>query len=188
MSMHAVARRYAGALAELAAERKVLEPVGASLGAFAALLASSDELRAGVSSPAFTKEERRGVLEAVLAKWTDVDELSANFIRLLGDKGRMAAFDAVVSAYGELVDDRQGRARAHVASAKKLTKKDLTTIENQIKTLTGKSEVIVEQTIDADLIGGIVTRVGDLVFDGSIRTRLQSLRLQLINQGEAAEA
>ncbi len=188
MSMQAVARRYAGALAELAAERGSLEPVGTSLRGFAALLASSDALRAGVSSPAFTKEERKGVLEAVLAKITGLDELSANFIRLLGDKNRMAAFDAVVAAYAELVDERMGRARAHVSSATALGAADVETIKTQIKTLTGKSEVIVEQTVDPALIGGIVTRVGDLVFDGSIRTRLQSLRLQLINQGEAAEA
>ena len=188
MSKHAVARRYAGALAQLAAEKGVLDAVGASLNSFASLLQSSEPLRLGVSSPAFTTVERRGVLEAVLARGTDLDELSANFIRLLGDKGRMAAFDEIVTSFGELVDEHQGRARAHVASATPLAASEVSTIEDQIKKLTGKSEVVVEQTVDPALIGGIITRVGDLVFDGSIRTRLQSLRLQLINQGEAAEA
>jgi F-type H+-transporting ATPase subunit delta len=188
MSKQAVARRYANALSQLAAERDVLEPVGESLKTFAALLASSDALRAGLSSPAFSSVERKGVLEAVLSRWDGLDELSGNFIRLLGDKGRMAAFDEVVAAYQEFVDERMGRARAHVTSATTLSAADLATIEEQIKKLTGKAEVLVEQTVDPALIGGIVTRVGDLVFDGSIRTRLQKLRLQLINQVEAAEA
>jgi F-type H+-transporting ATPase subunit delta len=187
MSKQAVANRYARALAELAVDRGNLEAVAASVTAFGALLDSSDALRAGVSSPAFTKVERKGVLEAVLAQVT-VDELSANFLRLLSDKNRMEAFDEVVVAFGHLVDESLGRARAHVSSATPLGAADVDTIKTQIKVLTGKSEVIVEQTVDPALIGGIVTRVGDLVFDGSIRTRLQSLRLQLINQGEAAEA
>ena len=75
-----------------------------------------------------------------------------------------------------------------MTSATALTASDLATIETQIQKLTGKAEVVVEQTVDPALIGGIITRVGDLVLDGSIRTRLQNLRLQLINQGEAAEA
>ena len=188
MSMHSVARRYAGALAELAAERKALEPIGSSLKAFAELLASSTELRAGVASPAFTRVERRGVLEAVLGKASDLHPVAADFLRLLGDKGRMEAFDAIVEAYASEVDERLGRARAHVTSATPLGADEIATIQSQIQKLTGKAEVIVDQTVDPNLIGGIITRVGDMVFDGSIRTRLQSLRLQLINHGEAAEA
>jgi F-type H+-transporting ATPase subunit delta len=188
MSIQAVARRYAGALAELAAERDALTSVAASLDSFAELLAGSDALRAGLSSPAFTREERKGVLEAILGKATDIDPLSADFLRLLGDKDRMAAYDEVVSAFRDLMDERLGRARAFVSSATPLGAAEIATIENQIKTLTGKTQVFVEQSVDPALIGGIVTRVGDMVLDGSIRTRLQSLRLQLINQGEAAEA
>jgi F-type H+-transporting ATPase subunit delta len=102
------------------------------------------------------------------------------FVLLLLDRRRITALPAIARAYRELEDQHIGRVRAQVVSAQALAAGDLDRVRQSLEKRTGK-KVLIEASVDAALIGGVVARVGDLVLDGSVRTQLASLREKLLN-------
>ena len=182
-----VARRYADALVDLAAEQNLLEQVSTELGGFGAVFGSSVPLTEALRNPGFSLEERQGVIEAIL-KLAGVEGITRNFLFLLAENRRLAGLSDIISAFEDRVDDRLGRVRASVTSAVPLGSEMLGEIEKQIQHLTGKDQVLLTAAVDPALIGGIVTRVGDMVFDGSIRTQLSTIRNQLLGQAAVGEA
>jgi F-type H+-transporting ATPase subunit delta len=187
MSTLAVARRYATALVELTSEKGSLESVERDLGRFADLLAQSPDLRAAISNPAFKVEERKAVLDQVLGK-LGAHEYTRNFVFLLNERNRLKAFDAINTAFGEQYDTRVGRVRAEVTSAKSLDAASLESLRAHLQNITKARQVVVTTHIDPSLIGGIVTRIGDLVLDGSVRTQLELLRERLTAGDAVGEA
>lgn len=187
MSTLAVARRYASALVELTSEEGSMERVEKDLTSFQSVLAGSPELREALVNPSFRVEERESVLRTVLEK-LGVHEHSRNFLLVLNDRNRLVAFDAVLTAFGELYDQRTGRVRANVTSARALDDASVSTLQAHLKKITGADEVVISRDVDPDLIGGIVTRIGDLVLDGSVRTQLSLLRDQLTSGAAVGDA
>ena len=187
MSVHAVARRYAAALVELAVEENSLDRVAKDLAAVASQLGSSDELQAALANPSFSLHERKKVLEVLITR-LGLTKMTSNFLNLLVDKNRIAAFGAIEKAVQERNDALTGRVRAQVSSAVKLDRATIDTLQKHIAKITNKKEVVLTESVDPALVGGIVTQVGDLVLDGSVRTQLRLMRDRLINQDAAAEA
>ncbi len=187
MTSTAVARRYAGALVSLASEEKCLDAVAGDLTGFAGVLAASAELRSALTNPGFTADERRGVVGALLDQ-AKAHAISRNFLFVLVDNNRMAEFGDIHAAFGAAYDASKGVVRASVTSASPLTKTTITALEKQVKKLTGAKKVVLDTAVDASLIGGIVTRVGDQVLDGSVRTQLDNLRNSLLAASTVGEA
>ncbi len=186
MSTSPVARRYAGALVELANEQDCLEPVSRALEAFGAVVAGSPELTSALNNPGFSRDEMRAVVAKVLER-TGTHPVARNFMFLLVDNARVGAFEDILDAFRERYDELTGRVRAEVTSAAALDAATIKTLEDHVRKLTGRQTVVLETKVDPELLGGIVTRVGDLVLDGSIRTQLTELRTRLLGQvvGEA---
>ncbi len=182
-----IARRYADALVDLAAEQDILEAVAGDLATFSSVLTGSEELSAALTNPGFSVDERQGVVSALLDQG-QAGKMTRNFLFLLVDNDRMPAFPAILAAFQAQVDERLGRVRATVSSATALDAATLAEIEKQVQHMTGKDEVILASEVDPSLIGGIVTRVGDLLLDGSIRTQLSTIRTKLAGQMPAGEA
>lgn len=181
MSTTAVARRYAGALVDLAEEQGCLDPVASDLAGFSALLEGAPTLVEALTSPGFTRDEQTAVMRSVLER-SELHPIARNFLLLLATNGRMDSFDGIRSAVQERYDDLRGRVRAEVTSASPLDAATLKALSNQIKVLSDKDEVLVQARVDPALIGGIVTRVGDLVLDGSLRTQLDKMRTSLLGK------
>jgi F-type H+-transporting ATPase subunit delta len=181
MSTSVVARRYAGALVDLAEELGCLDAVARDLLDFQQFLQSSDELKTALTSRGFTRDEQASVMKAVLDAGKQ-HPIARNFLRLLADNGRLDAFDGILEAFQERYDELRGRVRAVVTAASPLDAATLETLEAQIKLLTGRSQVVLDSQVDPSLIGGIVTRVGDTILDGSIKTQLDHLRTSLLGQ------
>jgi F-type H+-transporting ATPase subunit delta len=174
-----VSRRYAQALIEVAAAEDAIGPVGADLDRFVALLrANGDQLGGPLSSPVFTSEERRGVLDAVLPSM-NLHPLVSNLLRLANDKGRMALVPAITEAYRDMADRRADRVRVIVETAEPLTPQLEIEVRASLEVMTGKT-VLLESRVKPELIGGIVARVGDKVYDSSLRTRLEQMRQTLL--------
>jgi F-type H+-transporting ATPase subunit delta len=95
------------------------------------------------------------------------------------DRRRTRALPYVARWLRELADERQGLLRAEVITAAPLSDAYYGRLQSQLETMTGK-RVVVDRRTDPSVIGGVVTRIGDRVFDGSLRTRLQSLRDALL--------
>jgi len=184
---NAVARRYARSLSDLAHEQGCLDTVADDLRGLGGILAESAELREALVNPSIPLGERSGLLGAVMAK-VKAHKITANFLSLLLDNNRLGALSDILVAFEQYYDERIGRVRARVCSAVALDKATLAALEKHLLEVTGKTQVIIETEIDPSLIGGIVTHVGDRIFDGSIRTQLNLLQNKLLSQETPAQA
>lgn len=178
MSSGSLSRRYARALIELATEQSAVDAVGSELDAFAALYSGSPELQRTLDNPGFSLAERKAALVALLEK-LGAGSLTRNFLSLVMDKGRIAHLGSIALAYQELSDEQQGRIRATVRSARALSPEAVARLKTQLESSTGKSVILTEEA-DRSLIGGMVTQVGNLVFDGSVATALDRIRQRLV--------
>ncbi len=175
----AVATRYARALFELATEKKLSDGLGAELEALADVYAGSPELRQTLENPVFRLSERRAVLEKLLPRLAPSGQLRG-FALLLLERGRIGTLPAIARAYRLMGDEAAGRVRAVVTSARPLDPATQAAVQRALEKRVGK-KVLISATVDPSLIGGIVARVGDLVFDGSLRSRLDTLRARVLN-------
>ncbi len=179
MAAGSVSRRYARALFSIGVDRGTFEPLGKELEDFAALWTGSAELRDALANPVFKASEKRAVLQSLLVRVGSSPDVQ-KFVLLLLERRRLAAVPHISRAYREMADEHTGRVRAHVTSAQPLGPAELERVRQSLARRTGK-QVILEASVDAALIGGIVARVGDLVLDGSVRTQLGTLRDKLLN-------
>jgi F-type H+-transporting ATPase subunit delta len=186
MANGSIARRYARALIGLGQEQNKTDTLSGDLETFVGVLDTGEgQLRSALTNPGLTTQERKAVLDMVLAKLS-LDNDSANFLRLLVDKNRFAAFDGIVRAFNEMADELAGRARAVVTTATKLTAATAKSVQEALEASTGKT-VEIDFQVDPGLIGGMVAQVGDISYDASVRARLEDLQSALIrNPGATA--
>jgi len=177
-----MAGRYALALFELAQEHKAVDSVAADLKAFDALVDSSPDLQRLVRSPAFTAEEQTRALAAVLDK-AGVKGLSANFLKLVATKRRLFAVREMISDYGKLVDAAKGVKRAEVTVAEPLGDAHLAALKDALRQVSGGQSVELTVKVDPSIIGGLVVRLGSRMVDGSLRTKLNSIRNRMKEVG-----
>jgi F-type H+-transporting ATPase subunit delta len=176
MSDITIARRYAQALNEQAAQAGVLEQVDADIELISTALADSRELRSFFDSPIISREKKGDVVRALFAD--RIQSVTMTFMGLLVDKRREALFPSVVSSFRDLRDVELGVTAVSVRTAYELSAEDRAALEAELRTLTGK-QVRLETNVDASIMGGIVIRVGDTVYDGSITNQLATLRERL---------
>jgi F-type H+-transporting ATPase subunit delta len=174
-----IARRYARALFGIGVDAGNFEALGRELADLAGLWASSPELRQTMENPVFKPSEKRAILEQILPRLAPTAEVQ-RLVLLLLERRRIVLLPGIARAYRDLADAHTGRVRARVISAEPLGPGALDRVRLSLEERTGK-KVILETAVDADLIGGVVARVGDLVLDGSVRTQLDDLRSKLLN-------
>jgi F-type H+-transporting ATPase subunit delta len=172
-----VSRRYARALFALAVEEGGFERVGEEVGAVAQALRASNEARTLVENPGYTQAQRHALID-LLEKRLPLSPLVARFLRLLVDRHRLAELPAIARAYGEMVDDKVGRVRATVTSAKPLSEEELRRVRDAFAAAT-RHTIVLDSLTDPKIVGGLVAQVGPKVFDGSIKTQLERLRREL---------
>jgi F-type H+-transporting ATPase subunit delta len=177
MSTGALAKRYARAILDLANEQKLVDRVGKELAEVGELWTSSAELRTVFANPAMTLTQRRALLTDIAAR-TGLSPIAKNSLLYLNDRGRLTALPEVARAYASLAEQRSGAVRAEVTSAAPLPESYYAQLQRALEHTTGK-KVTIERKTDPSLIAGVVTRIGDKVFDGSIRTRLADLKESL---------
>jgi F-type H+-transporting ATPase subunit delta len=175
MSDPVVARRYAQALYQEAEAAGKAERVDADVDTLRAGFEGSRELTRLFASPVVPVERKRAVADRLFAE--RVDPLTLRLVRLLLDKGREALLPAVARAYGELRDERAGVVEAHVRTAFPLGPDEADDLRAALERSTGQ-KVRLRLEVDPALIGGLVVRVGDTVYDGSARHHLDRLREQ----------
>lgn len=178
MKARGLARRYAGALADVAAERGTLELIGRDVYAVAGLFGQSREAAAFFGNPAVPLSDKRRVLQS-LAERAEVQPLSAHFLTLLLEKKRLLHIGEIALAYEELTDERLNRAKATVTTAAPVPETMLEGLRARLGTATGK-EVYLESRVDPTILGGLVAQVGSTVYDGSLKTQLRRMREQLL--------
>ncbi|MGD9017153.1 MAG: ATP synthase F1 subunit delta [Desulfobacterales bacterium] len=178
----AIARRYAKALLLIGKDNGQADDYRSELEGFAGLIASEKTLEQAINNPLYTAQDRKRVLMAVLDK-INVSDVMRAFLLLLFDKGRFPFLEQISAFYKELADELKGIARATLVSATELSSDAVDKIRATLSNRTGK-DIILDVQQDPELIGGIVTKIGDLVLDGSIRTQLLNMR-ETLKRGES---
>ena len=180
MRSSAAGRRYARALFGLAKESHKTKEIRAELDTLLELFDESPELRNALLTPLYPVKERKAVLQRV-AERAGLSHLVANFYSYLIDQRRLVDFPGIHAEYVRLVDVDSGLVTAEVVSATPLDDRRRDRLRRALSSRTG-FEVRLEVEVDESLIGGAIARVGDLVFDGSIRAQLEQLRANLTKE------
>ncbi len=169
--------RYALALLDLAEEAKALPRVEKDLKSFKKMYEASADLKFLAKSPVFTAEDKAKALTAV-AKKAKLSPLTQQFIGTVAGNRRAADLPGIILAFNEMLARRRGSQVAKVTSAAQLTAAQTTAIKSQLKKTLGR-KVDVETSVDPDLLGGFVVRIGSRLYDSSLKTKLEDLRLAL---------
>jgi len=178
----AVSRRYAKALILIGQEDGQAEQYNAELESVVGLFDTQDGFEQALTNPLFNKNDRKKVLEAVLAA-TDLSAIMKSFLVLLFDKGRIGFLREIASFYKDLADELKGVVKASIVSATELSSDAVDKIREALSQKTGK-EIVLNVEQDPNLIGGVVTKIGDLVLDGSVKTQLMNMR-ETLKKGES---
>ncbi len=165
--------RYASALYELASEKKAVTAVESDLEKLGAALAGSADLLALIRNPRLGRTAAAKAIGNV-AGVLKVSTLTKNFLGVLAGNGRLAALPDVVRAFATIAAAARGEVTAEVTSAHPLSAAQLKALSAKLQAREGR-EVKVKASVDADILGGLVVRIGSRQIDSSIRTRLNSL-------------
>jgi F-type H+-transporting ATPase subunit delta len=176
-----VAGRYATALFELALEQQALDQVAADLNRFTEALDAFDDLLRLVKSPVFSAEEQGRALAAIL-KQLKIEGLTRNFLLLAAKNRRLFATPDMTRAFRAMLARHRGEMSATVTAAAKLTESQVTALRQALKAALGK-EIMLEERVDASLLGGLVVKVGSRMVDTSLRTKLNSLKVAMKEVG-----
>jgi F-type H+-transporting ATPase subunit delta len=169
-----LARRYAKALVQIGSEEGLIDRFRDELTAFDLMFSANTDLKAVFSNPAFTAEQKKEIMKDLIAK-VKCSELVGNFLLLLVDKNRVAFLDQIVHTYETLADEQSGVIRPIIRTAFALDDSQVASIQAALEKKTGK-KVIPQVSVDATLLGGVVTQIGDTAFDSSVKTQLKRIQ------------
>ena len=171
-----IARRYAKAFYELAEDKKKLAAVSNDIETLKTL-PEGCEFAYFLSNPLFNESEQLGVVKQI-AKKAKLDNLTANFLGAIVENGRLSLLPTIVKAVDDEISSRKGEVKATVTSARKLSAAQVKNLSDNLKKATG-TNVDIELNVDDSIIGGLVIKVGSLLIDQSVKTRLERLERAL---------
>ncbi len=173
--MEEIATVYARSLFEVANEHGRIDDVRQQVGQFADALNDNRDLAIFFFSPYFSTEEKKDGLHRII---DGADPIFINFLEALVERHRMPAIFRIRTHYDELWDEANQLLPVEVTSAVELDEDTIKSIGTRIGEQTGR-KVQLSSTVDPDVLGGIVLRVGNFILDASIRNRLNQLRKQV---------
>lgn len=173
MTNSTVARRYAQALYQEAERGQQVEQIDVDMDLIRDTLDGSRDLVTFFASPIISREKKEAVVQSLFAE--PLHKTTYNFLRLLIEKKREALFPDVVRAYRALRDEQRGIVEARAKVAYPLSEAEEQTLVQALEKLSG-SQVRLNVQEDRTILGGLVVRIGDTVYDGSVRNQLANLR------------
>jgi F-type H+-transporting ATPase subunit delta len=175
--LKSASHQYANALADIALQQGAADPVLKQLFEVSAAYQESAELRNFFSSPAVPRDAKHGVAEKLVAR-IGASKILRNFLFVVIDHRRTQAIPEIAQAFQEVIQQRQGLARAEVLSATPLNEPQKAKLLQALERLTGK-KIQPTYALQSDLLGGAVVRIGDTIYDGSLKNRLNRMRQHL---------
>jgi F-type H+-transporting ATPase subunit delta len=177
LSSQTIARRYATALADVISEQGEEAEVRAELAEWEQMLSANPSLLEIFRNPTVGYEQKQKLLSELINR-TKVRSTTANFLRVLLKNQRLAELSQVSAKLSQILDERSGMVSAEVISAQPLSAATTAALAERLGNLTGK-KVNLNFATDESLLGGLVTRIGSTVYDGSVRNQLERLGEQL---------
>jgi F-type H+-transporting ATPase subunit delta len=176
-----VAGRYATALFELALETKAIDQVATELDQVDAMIHDSADLARLVKSPVFSSEQQVRAMGAIL-KTAGIGGITENFVKLTAKNRRLFVLPGMIAGFRKLVARHRGEVSAEVTSAHELSDSQVGDLSAALKASLGKDVQLVRK-VDANLLGGLVVRVGSRMIDTSLRTKLNALKIAMKEVG-----
>ena len=183
MSVVAVARRYADALADVASARNEVDQIDREVLLFADMLKSHSELRDVFASPIISLADKRRVLDALIDRIRP-GQMTINLLRTMLSHYRLQYLAVMHEQFRRVINERKGLIIAEVTTAGEFDRAAQARLANTLERMTGK-QIEFKFKTDPSLIGGVVTRLGSVVYDGSVRTQLKEIKERL-KQGDTA--
>src|SRR5262245_44879354 len=181
MSLRTSENRYAKALFDVALEEKAdLARVDQDLEALAGAFEDSPELLLAVGRSSVTDAARQSLMEA-LSKAMSLSAPVTKMLVLLARSGKLSLVPELAASYRERLLSHQNVVRADVTSAAPLSPEKTKALEESLSKVTGK-KVEISASVDPELLGGVVARIGSTVYDGSVKTQLTKMRQELVKQ------
>ena len=182
MSNRSLAKRYARALFSIAEEENLIEQFSAELDSLSEAFSENDgELLTALTTPVFKLQERKQVAQVVAEKM-GLHGIVQNFMFILLEKDRMVLHFEIAQVFQSMADAKVGRVRATVQTAKGLSEEEQaeirTTLAQSIQT--SQENLVIEFSVNEDLIGGVWAKVGDTTYDATIRSKLQDMKVTLL--------
>ena len=174
MSVQMVARRYSLALADVVLERGEAREVQEELLAWEQMLQSSSSLQEVFRNPTIALDRKRAVLNNLIER-TQPGPSTTNFLKVLLQNQRLTELGEINRKFAEILDERAGMVAATVTTARTVPENARLQLHTKLLSMTGK-KVRINFATDPDLIGGLVTRIGSTVYDGSVRNHLQLIK------------
>jgi F-type H+-transporting ATPase subunit delta len=178
--MKALAERYAGALVDVALQNNQADQIKQELADFAGLMRESPELHAFLANPSIGRPAKHAATEQIVERM-GASRTLRNYLFVIIDHRRAGMLIEIEQAFSRLLDARQGIVQATVNSATELTAPERAELGAALEKLTAQ-KVQAQFTTDAALIGGAVVRIGSTIYDGSVRTQLERMRVRMISE------
>lgn len=175
-----MARRYATALADVVTERGEARQVQEELSAWEMMMNANPVLMEVFSNPTIPYEQKRNVLTSLIAR-ARMRQTAANFLQVLLRNQRLTELSEVNRRFAQVLDERSGVVSAEVTTARAVPEAQQEALRARLAAMTGK-QMRLSFTTDEELIGGIVTRIGSTIYDGSVRTQLQQVKEKMIGK------
>lgn len=169
-------RSYAEAMFRIAEVEGELEQVEGQLYAFAKLIERDPRVREALIDPALPAENKRGLIRDALGE--RANPISVNLLGFLVEQGHAREIGAIVQGLAEVAAERREHALAEVRSAVPLAAAQRTRLAEALSRATGRT-VEIKVVVDPSVLGGVVARVGDEIFDGSVQSRLDAVKQHL---------
>lgn len=173
----AVSRPYAEALMSIAQSNNVADKFDSDVRSLLNLIKESQPLQNFFANPFVDGEDKKGVISKILSD--DTNPIFRNFLMLLVDRRRITLVQDIGQEYLAKLRELNQTVLAEVISAVPLTDEQQQTIKEKVKSMTDAREVELDSTIDSDIIGGVIIKVGSQVVDSSLRGQLRRLSLSL---------
>ena len=174
MINNALAKRYAKALVQLGSEGGLIDLFRSELSIIDRVFSGNSELRAAFADPSLTQVQKKSIMSELISK-TACSELVGNFLLLLVDKNRVAFLGQIVQTYEKLADEFSGVIRPVITTAFALDNSQLAAIQTALEKKSGK-KVVPQMIVDPSLLGGVVTQIGDIAYDNSVKTQLKQIK------------
>jgi len=173
-----IARNYADALFELGERSGETERYAQLMSGFGAVLNAEPQIRVVLESPRVTKERKLAILESTFSPLAGAE--FTRFLHAVVRRGRHGLFPVIAEQYSHLVDEKFNRVRVSVTVAREPDARMVASIRDQLSAAMGK-EAIPSFHTKAEILGGVILRVGDRIMDGSLRRKMKALRKRMLS-------
>jgi len=172
-----ISERYASALYDLAAEKKIVDYVLKDLELLQKYIQKNEDLKLLVKSPLITSSDKLNIFEKILSK-QKADNLTNTFLKVISSNKRFAKLSSIISQFMNINSQKRGNVLADVTSADELSDNQKNVIKDQLKQTLGE-KLSLNFNVDRKIIGGLIIKVGSKMIDSSLATKINKLKIAM---------